>query len=455
MKSNSVTSLLTTVALMALALCCAAYPFPNSLLHLEDELDALVHHPPPQHSHLEAPPPPEEAPQDVSQNGESSLEKNHQLHNGIQIEDTDDASPTGNAVDESAADDEIPFRNHLAGATEDDEDMDELQRVTSLDGDSGVEVQERTSVWDDSEDLHGLNPPAQHAQENSFHDSNRLSEDEDDEALDAQDEDNEDSQEDDLRRLQADSEDGEEEQQAPDSPEDLSLPDAEEQDENDAAAQELDSMTQPDDDLYDGYHSDDNNPDLGMKNDNDVKNDESYPADPSHGIDTPSFLEKQGSLHPDSVWKLEEEKEASRFVYDDVMAAEGVDLEEEKRAGEEAAFRPVRVIELNETLYLNSTDEHLPKFQPVPMPDKFEDYDINNDGVISLPELRYISRATEGAWQAFQDADSDGDGWVNREEFQRAGWGVPVNSAPPSPPPDVFDMEDAPPSLTKQRLGAQ
>lgn len=48
------------------------------------------------------------------------------------------------------------------------------------------------------------------------------------------------------------------------------------------------------------------------------------------------------------------------------------------------------------------------QFQPVRMPDKFENYDVDGDGRITLSELRYVTGATEGAAEAFSAADVDG-----------------------------------------------
>nr|KAG5699506.1 hypothetical protein BaRGS_020065 [Batillaria attramentaria] len=95
------------------------------------------------------------------------------------------------------------------------------------------------------------------------------------------------------------------------------------------------------------------------------------------------------------------------------------------------AYPPIRVIELNETLYLNHTDDSQPEFQPVSMPDTFEDYDVNRNGWISLAELRFVTKATEGATEAFRAADVNGDGRVDRQEFERSMWGAQVDQPPP------------------------
>lgn len=98
-----------------------------------------------------------------------------------------------------------------------------------------------------------------------------------------------------------------------------------------------------------------------------------------------------------------------------------------------SAYPPrIRVIELNETLYLNNTNNDKPTFEPVAMPDSFEDYDVNRNGWISLPELRYVTGATEGASDAFRAADTNRDGRVDRNEFLAAMWGAQVDQPPPS-----------------------
>lgn len=95
-----------------------------------------------------------------------------------------------------------------------------------------------------------------------------------------------------------------------------------------------------------------------------------------------------------------------------------------KDVQEVPGFPAIRVIQLNETLYLNHTDSQQPAFQPVALPESFDDYDVNGNGWISLAELLYVTGATEGATDAFNAADVDGDGRVDRDEFAVAQWGV-------------------------------
>ena len=50
-----------------------------------------------------------------------------------------------------------------------------------------------------------------------------------------------------------------------------------------------------------------------------------------------------------------------------------------------------------------------PAFQPIPLPSKFEHYDvISRDGVITLEELALVTGATENIRQAFQESDTNG-----------------------------------------------
>lgn len=107
----------------------------------------------------------------------------------------------------------------------------------------------------------------------------------------------------------------------------------------------------------------------------------------------------------------------------------------------------IRVIEVNQTLYLNNSgvDDEQQQFQPVRMPDKFENYDVDGDGRITLSELRYVTGATEGAAEAFSAADVDGDGLLDEEEFQATMWGRDA-SEPPQRTVILMPSEDVRPS---------
>ncbi len=59
----------------------------------------------------------------------------------------------------------------------------------------------------------------------------------------------------------------------------------------------------------------------------------------------------------------------------------------------------------------------------VPFPDKFENYDLDKSGEITLEELAkaiHVKEHTKETAKAFQLADKDGDGQIDCSEFKTA-----------------------------------
>ncbi|KAK7102023.1 aspartic and glutamic acid-rich protein-like [Littorina saxatilis] len=205
---------------------------------------------------------------------------------------------------------------------------------------------------------------------------------------------------------------------------------------------------------YEGYGSDDEDADGEDEKDEDdfieitdlsipakdpstVNSDDDKAFQNSPEAQIPPTNERGTPAMPASLSEAENVESQHPYGDDAIVSEDDVMHDDVKRADKMLKLPghpPMRVIELNETLYLNNTDDREPKFQPVRIPDKFEDYDLNKDGLISLPEMRYVTGAVEGAKDAFRDADRDGDGWVEREEFDLAGWGLPANPTPTPPP---------------------
>ncbi|KAL8603334.1 hypothetical protein ACOMHN_039697 [Nucella lapillus] len=504
-------------AVAALVLCCAAQtilasPLPPSFTDLEQELDSLNPQSQSQPSSVQNPFSPGETlpfhsrqdniqdvlqdDQDVAENQESVLGRNPSLQDRQDPRQTDDVSPVENLAklsSQTPADVDDPFQNgerakeHVLQKVDNHKEDHEqkfqnLNKMTGNDQENQLQelplvkdlgqkedVQEVSSSFKDGEKVHLQDPNISKGGRQEEQDLNP-----------------DNSQEEELQTLQVDNDDVDDDDE--EEAEDLErsfLPENKEELENEAAAQELDSMIRYDnsrasDVYYDSYDSenDDDNDDVDGDGEPDLNvakggiPDELSPGESSHAGEASNNVDNQETPHFKSLWKTED-IDRPRHDWDDANAAEGmrgvemkrgqdkevVGEEEEEGEGEgeeeeegegegeeeeEGRFRPVRVVVLNETLYLNSSqDDRLPRFQPVPLPVHFKDYDVNRDGMISLPELRYVSRATEGVRQAFRAADSDGDGWIDRGEFQVAGWGRPVyiNYGPPPPPP--------PPQMTR------
>ena len=61
--------------------------------------------------------------------------------------------------------------------------------------------------------------------------------------------------------------------------------------------------------------------------------------------------------------------------------------------------------------------------QRIPFPEKFGKYDLDKNGGITLEELAIainVAKHAKGTEEAFRQADKDGDGQINCEEFMKA-----------------------------------
>jgi hypothetical protein len=123
--------------------------------------------------------------------------------------------------------------------------------------------------------------------------------------------------------------------------------------------------------------------------------------------------EQEGSSWGDAIDDTEDEGDGNDSMPEWLnMHFEDLSQDDQDDGGDDSSLEAVEAT--NSTGY---------SFQPIPLPDKFAEYDVlERDGVITMEELVYVTGAVENARAAFKASDLNDDGVVDVQEFRKAPW---------------------------------